>query len=166
LADVLEAVEGENPTAPAASRFITIGIAYRAWAIENASAYALVFGRPMSKECKNARVEPEYHRGVAVLFRVMIDGLAHGEIDVFRLPAPSPAYATQLEEFGRHLELPLSTQALAACMFAWTQLHGAISLELFGQLPVELVPGDEHFRAQMIGLLSSIGCSHTSFGPS
>jgi hypothetical protein len=46
-------------------------------------------------------------------------------------------------------------------MTTWTQLHGAISLELFGHLPGALLPADEpfeHLMRQLLGFIS--GPSH------
>ncbi len=43
-------------------------------------------------------------------------------------------------------------------MFVWTQLHGAIALELFGHMPGELVPADDLFQQQMRQVLVAVGC--------
>ena len=52
----------------------------------------------------------------------------------------------------------LPPAALAACLFAWNQLHGAISLEVFGHVPLELMPADDLFEQQMRQILVTLGC--------
>jgi hypothetical protein len=46
-------------------------------------------------------------------------------------------------------------------MLAWTQLHGAITLELFGHIPAELRPADDLFDQQMRQVLVTLGCRDT-----
>jgi hypothetical protein len=52
----------------------------------------------------------------------------------------------------------LPPAALAACLFAWNQLHGAIALEVFGHMPPQLTPLDDLFDYQMRQLLAALGC--------
>jgi hypothetical protein len=46
---------------------------------------------------------------------------------------------------------------LAACLVCWTQLHGFLTLELFGHLPAPLGEVSDLFEQQMLDLLVRIG---------
>jgi hypothetical protein len=96
----------------------------------------------------------------------MITGLATGQIGPGAAPPPSPALVRQLGDWQVQTGLPLDAGALANCLFLWTQLHGAISVEVFGQLPLELTPGGELFDQHMRVGLIAIGCrTATADGP-
>jgi AcrR family transcriptional regulator len=150
LADALVAAEEALPAGISAEDgMVLVAGAHRLWALEHSTEYALIFGTPMCANKDNERIVGEYRRGVDVLFRVMISALEQGELDAARLPPVSPALAARFESWQEDLEVPLPSEALAACMFVWAQLHGAIALEVFEQLPPHLVPADALFDYQM-----------------
>jgi AcrR family transcriptional regulator len=185
LADTLEAVEasidseGEGGRGPGGSattagsarsatsatsagsgeRFIRIVRAYRAWALSHPSEYALIFGTPVpGLEVHDLDVKEELIRGVNVLFRCMIDGVQRGAIRPPALQGPGAGkLRTKLRAWGMAEAPGLPPAALAGCLFAWTQLHGAISLELFGHIPEEVLPADELFEQQMRQVLVALG---------
>jgi AcrR family transcriptional regulator len=159
LADHLEAAEAEAAEAGVA-RFFHLVRAYRRWALDHPTEYALTFGTPVPGLEEDApEVKDEMLRGVAVLLRVMIEGLQSGLISPPCLTGPDvPALRAKLNEWGCGVDESLSPEAAGACMFAWTQLHGAISLEVFGHMPPELLPADELFEYQMHEVLRTIGC--------
>ena len=179
LADHLEAAEAEpegtepertgpEGTQPAGietdraggNRFMRVVRAYRRWALDHPTEYALTFGSPVpGLECHVPEVKAEMERGVAVLLRVMIAGLRAGLIHPPPLVgAGEPALRAKLALWGSTIDEELSPESLGACMFAWTQLHGAISVELFGHMPPDLMPADELFEYQMREVLRTIGC--------
>jgi AcrR family transcriptional regulator len=159
LADALERAEAKVPLGtPAGDTFMVVARAYRAWAIRNSTQYALIFGTPMCEPSKAPRVSDEHKRGVNVLFRAMVAGIASGALEPSRVPSPSPSLVKQLKRWQAKMGLPLSVEALAGCMFVWSQLHGAISLEIFEQLPDSLMPAADLFDQQMRVCLSVLGC--------
>jgi AcrR family transcriptional regulator len=162
LADHLEAAEAEADGS-GADRFLRIVRAYRRWALDHPTEYALTFGSPVpGLECHVPEVKAEMERGVAVLLRVMIDGLREGQIQPPSLGgADETALRAKLARWGSTIDKELSAESLGACMFAWSQLHGAISVELFGHMPPELMPADELFEYQMREVLRAIGCRLT-----
>ena len=164
LADHLEAAEaepdGREPDGAGGDRFMRVVRAYRRWALDHPTEYALTFGSPVpGLECHVPEVKAEMERGVAVLLRVMIAGLRAGRIQPPPLAgADEPALRAKLALWGSTVDDELSPESLGACMFAWAQLHGAISVELFGHMPPELMPADELFEYQMQEVLRTIGC--------
>jgi AcrR family transcriptional regulator len=165
LADALEAAEVElPPTDSLAVRWVHVANSYRSWALEHPAAYSLVFSTPMDKVKATSSEEHdgppmvEFTRGVAVLFRLMIEGMTTGQIDAERLPRAEPGLEAKFEAWREHLDLPLSTRALTACMFIYSLLHGAVSSELFGQLPPMLEPAGDLFEQHMWGVLTVLGC--------
>ena len=159
LADDLETAEAAVPegTDPG-EHFLRVARAYRQWALEHSTEYALIHGTPMCDPADNPRVKDEHWRGVNVLFRAMILGILKGALDPGRLPPPSPTLRKQLKQWQTQIGSPLSPEALAGCMLVWSALHGAISLELFDQLPPPLVPARDLFDQQMRAVLMLLGC--------
>ena len=159
LAEALETAESAVPEdVDAGEHFMCLARAYRAWALEHASEYALVFGSPLCLPHDDARVKGEHWRGINVLFRSMIKGILSGDLDPSRLPPPSPALRRQFQDWQTEMASSLSPEALSACMFIWSLLHGAISLELFDQVPPFLLPADDLFEQQMRAALVLLGC--------
>jgi AcrR family transcriptional regulator len=161
LANTLEAVEAEVAGVPeVGERFIRLVRAYRAWCREHPSEYALMFGTPVPGfEAFAPEVKTALIRGVNVLFRCMIAGVQSGRLHPPALRGPGAAtLRAQLRAWDAHEGERLSPAALAGCMFVWTHLHGAISLEVFGHMPAPLLPADDLFEQQMRQVLSTLGC--------
>jgi AcrR family transcriptional regulator len=160
LADALEAVEAEVAgLTDGGDRFIRIVRAYRAWALAHPSEYALIFGTPVpGLEVEDLGTKLELVRGVNVLFRCMIDAVQRGGIQPPPLQGPGAGrLRAKLRAWGMEEAPGLPPAALAGCLFAWTQLHGAISLELFGHMPEAVLPADDLFEQQMRQVLAALG---------
>jgi AcrR family transcriptional regulator len=161
LADTLEAVEADTKKSGQGSElFIRLVRAYRTWSLTHPSEYALIFGTPVpGLEVHDPDVKSELMRGVNVLFRCMIDGVRRGVIHPPALQGPGAGrLRAKLRAWGLDEAPGLPPAALAGCLFAWTQLHGAISLELFGHMPEQVLPADELFEQQMRQVLTALGC--------
>lgn len=159
LADALEAAERAVPSSiDPGEHFMCLARAYREWALDHAAEYALVFGSPMCDPKDNPRGKEQHWRGINVLFRSMIVGILSGALDPGRIPPPSPALKKQFKQWQTEMGSPLSPEALAGCMFVWSLLHGAISLELFDQIPPFLLPAGDLFEQQMRAALVLLGC--------
>jgi AcrR family transcriptional regulator len=167
LADALEAAEqgiarSRRRTGPG-DTFLHVVRAYRRWAHEHPTEYALMFGNPVPGfDLYGPETKTEMERGIDVLFRSMVTGLAKGVLNPRPLAAPvARRLGTKLRRWGAHEGYALPPDALGACLFAWTQLHGAISLELFGHMPPEVLPADDLFDQQMYQVLEVLGCPVT-----
>jgi AcrR family transcriptional regulator len=162
LADHLEAAETRVVDAGLSTgeRFLEIMASYRRWAVEHPTEYALTFGTPVPGfDPHPLELKAEMFRGINVLFRCMMAGLESGEVNPAPLTDPqAKALRVELLEWGRQVGMRLGPEALAACMLVWTQLHGAISLEVYGHMPAPLTPADALFEHQMREVLRSIGC--------
>lgn len=158
LADELESAEAAVPSEmDAGDHFLCLARAYRSWALAHASEYALIFGSPMCDANDNPRAKDQHWRGINVLFQSMIRGILSGALDPSSIPPPSPALRKRFKEWQTQMGSPLSHEALAGCMFVWSLLHGAISLELFEQIPPFLMPADDLFEQQMRAALKLLG---------
>jgi AcrR family transcriptional regulator len=161
LADALEAAEAEatrQDLSPPA-RFLHLMRVYRAWSLAHPTEYALMFGTPVPgfDEC-GPEPKLEMLRGVNVLLRMMVACVESGRLVPPPLdPSIERKLVAKLRKWTGHAGEGLPPEALAACMLVWMQLHGAISLELFGHLPPVLVPADELFEQQMRQLLVLLG---------
>ncbi len=162
LADALEVAETQSVERSERldDRFLRVVRAYRAWSLSHPSEYALIFGTPVPGfDVYGPEVKEEMTRGVNVLFRVMITGLQGGILHPQPLTGPGSAkLRAKLRRWPAHQGEGLPPAALAACLFAWNQLHGAISLEVFGHVPLELMPADDLFEQQMRQILVTLGC--------
>jgi AcrR family transcriptional regulator len=162
LADTLEAAETQSMDRSERldGRFLRVVRVYRAWSLSHPSEYALIFGTPVPGfDIYGPEAKAEMIRGVNVLFRVMIAGLQRGALHPPALTGPGAAKVrAKLRRWPAHQGEGLPPAALAACLFAWNQLHGAISLEVFGHMPLELMPADDLFEQQMRQILVVLGC--------
>ena len=159
LAEALEEAERAVPAElDSGEHFMCLARAYREWALDHAAEYALIFGSPMCDPKDNPRVKEQHWRGIDVLFRSMIKGILSGALQPDNLPPPTALLKKQFKEWQKQMGSPLSPEALAGCMFIWSLLHGAISLELFGQIPPYLLPAHDLYEQQVRAALLLLGC--------
>jgi len=160
LADTLEsAIAAEGWEHDPLGRFFHVVHTYRAWALAHSTEYGLVFGTSICGPDVNERVLQEHHRGVQVLFQVMIDGIATGCVDPRRIGPLTAVLDAQLQRWQQELGLPLESEALAACLYVYAQLHGTISIELFQGLPDALMPAEQLFEFQMRTIMTTLGAT-------
>jgi AcrR family transcriptional regulator len=159
LADTLAAAFAGAPAEDHAERWLAVARAYRHWAVEHATEYTLIFGpRTSEADTKTGRVVVELHRSVGVLFRCMAEAIAAGAIDPSGFAAElSPTLRDKLCRWGKDEGVTIPPEGLAGCLVAWTQLHGFLQLELFGQLPPALGDADDLFDQQMLNVLLRVG---------
>ncbi len=167
LADALEGAEAEIGNGAGAGGWLHLAAAHRRWALDHPTEYALVYGTPVAGlDSRSDECHAQMKRGVNVLFRCMMSGLARGDFDAKAMDATiSPGLRERLQQWRTELGLDLPPAALAGCLFAWTQLHGAVSLELFGHLPIQFQPADELFDQQMRQVLVVLGASKPTAKP-
>jgi len=162
LADTLEAAFDAAVDEPnQARRWLLLARAYRHWAHENEAEYALLFGPRTLELDKSGRCGTEMHRATGVLFRCMIEQIATGNVDPSHLDGQlKPELRSRLVAWGVEEGAPISPAGLAGCLIVWTQLHGFLSLELFGGLPEGFGDFDDLYDQQMLDVIVRIGYRH------
>lgn len=156
---VAEAADREHPDrADHTGRWMAVARAVRGWALERPAEYALIYGSPVPGYRAPQDTTGPAGRTALVLAGIVVDAAAAGRLT----PSADPPLPAALgEEAGRISALVgggITGEAAAATLFAWTELMGTISFELFGhyQGVVELRDAwfDHHARtlAARVGL--------------
>ena len=160
LANALRARYEQTRPLPARQRWIAVTRAHRTWALEYPAEYLLLYGHTGSR--LNPGADPSASKAmsmvVAVLFTMMRDALAAGEIDTEKLQSATPAPLRQQLAGWRETTKEMAglpDGALAACLIGYAQLHGAITLELAGRIPPQLQAADL-FDLQMAHISGSL----------
>jgi AcrR family transcriptional regulator len=159
LADWLEAAEAQLGDNPDTERWLYLASAHRRWALEHPTQYVLIYGTPIpGLESSSDERDAQMKRGVSVLMRCMTNALSRGKLDASAMEGTiTPALRKRLQRWRSELGVNLPPSALAGCLFAWTHLHGAVSLELSGHLDPQFQPADELFEQQMRQVLVALG---------
>jgi len=153
LAGALRSSYDQASALPPGERWLIVCRTHRAWALQHPAQYLLLYGQTGGAV---RHLNRQAHRAmwnlVAVLFAMMRNAVANGDVDTERIEAAMPApLREQLASWrdARDGIGDLSDGALAACMFCYSQLHGAITLELLGHLPPHITDRDALFDLQM-----------------
>jgi AcrR family transcriptional regulator len=160
LATALRAGYEQARPLSAHERWIAVTRAHRAWALEHPAEYLLLYGHTGLRTAPDTdrTIRKAMSKAVAVLFTMMRDALAAGEIDTEKLRTATPApLRQQLADWrdttGEMGGLP--DGALAACLIGYAQIHGAITLELAGRIPPQIEPA-ALFDLQMAHISGSL----------
>jgi AcrR family transcriptional regulator len=155
LAEALRTTYKEAVPRPQDEQWLAVCRAHRAWALSHQAEYLLLYGHDGAGAVKrrNPQVDQAFSSVANVLFATMRRAVAANEIDTERIEAATPAslrrqFATWRDENDGLGDLP--DGALAACMITYAQLHGAITLELLGQVPPALADHDALFDLEMV----------------
>ncbi|KMS91990.1 TetR family transcriptional regulator [Streptomyces regensis] len=144
LADALDAAVQTAGEATFADRWRAAAHAMRDWAHAHPHEYALLYGTPVpGYQAPRDTVGPA-GRVPGAFLGIVADAWRAGTLDP---PDPSPVSAphTQVRQIIDALELPdLPDDAVVAAIDAWTQLFGAIALEINGQFVGSFDPADDY----------------------
>jgi AcrR family transcriptional regulator len=131
------------------ARWLAVCRSARVWALAHPHEYALVYGSPVpGYAAPEATIGPAARVGL-VLSRILVDGLAAGEIDTSGIADEGTLVPGVAEQMG----LPASLGAQA--VFAWTALFGLINFELFGHTHNVVHDQAAYFDAAVARLLPS-----------
>ncbi len=148
-ADAAEASETASARAGAATRWMALAHAIRAWALANPADFDLVFGSPVpGYQAPVATIEP-VERLSLTFIRVVADGVASGDIatdSITSIPRPVHTDFARIRELAR---ADISDAVLSRAFLVWTQLFGALSFELHGQLHGVIDDPDAFFDLQI-----------------
>lgn len=132
LGEAVERADAVLPRRDLAGRWLAVGRAVRAWALDRPHEYALLYGSPVpGYAAPRDTVEPA-GRPVAVFVAILRDGVQRGVVSASdRLTRP---VRSDLDVVVRSPEFAgLPAAVLARGMTVWAQLFGAVSFELFGR---------------------------------
>ena len=153
LAEVLSQEHEQSAGQTPNQRWLTVARAHRAWALRHPALYLLIYGHTGGAARRvNQQVAQAMWQVVTVLFALMRDCVDHGDVDTRRLEADIPGpLREQFTDWRQTAEGigDLPDGALAACMFCYSRLHGAIVLELSGHIPPQLADRDALFDLQI-----------------
>ncbi len=159
LADALESSDRRARSMTPDERWLTVCRTHRRWALYHPAEYLLLFGHTGWRSQPLPAPRAAMARVLNVLFLLMRDAVAHGDVDVARLESRlSPHLRQQLSAWRISAETleDLPEGALAACMIGFAQLHGAITLELIGLVPAQLSDRDSLFDFRIAHIAASL----------
>jgi AcrR family transcriptional regulator len=156
IVDAYDAVGDAAERALAASRpgvtprWLAVGRAVRSWALANPHDYALVYGSPVPGYKAPHHTIPPALRVNLVALAIVGDGVRSGEIVTGGEGPVIPRVVRSDLAAIRDAYVPaVPDEVLARALFAWTQLFGTISFELFGHLHNVIHDYDAFFDVQM-----------------
>jgi len=134
-------------------RWLTIGNAVRAWALENPHEYALIYGSPVPGYAAPDDTITPATRVTGVMMHLLADVVAARKdsplpsADAITPPIPDRLRAEF--EANDHLGRAVSPEMMAAGLAAWAEMFGVISFELFGHFHNVVAHRDDFFDHAM-----------------
>ncbi len=140
-----------------AANIIASANAYRKWALTYPEQYALIFGTPIPGYRAPMEITgPAAAESMIVLIQVLDAANQDGKLI---LAEPSPALLTLLQPWVDKLNYPVPPSVIHLALASWAQIHGLVSLELFGHLAPAPEYGavDPFFEAEIEVLVERMG---------
>lgn len=138
------------------TRLLSLGRAYRNWAITHPQRYQLIFGTPI----------PGYHAPIETTMPAasrslepLINCLAAAWLDgILRNRYPLESLSTlqnQLAEWRKMTKVP-DEEVLLSAMIVWSRVHGFVSLEIGNQYPVFVTDLQSAYEMELDVLIKDI----------
>lgn len=146
-----------------AERMVAAGLAYRRWAVENRSAFLLIYGVPLP----NFSAEPDGPTTAAAVrlafaFRgVVFDGWSPEQLEAVTLPQEDPGLGEQLARASLEIGIDLPPGAFALFVSSWAQLHGLVMLEVLEHLPWLAPRAPDLYRVALRDLAEQLATRRT-----
>lgn len=144
-------LEGRDAVPPEnhAERFNAIGISYREWAHAFPQRYQLIFGTPIPNYVYPAQqVFPASSRAIYPLFSVVEAARVEDKLQVSVFTPIKKEYEAHFDmwktQFGT-----LHPLTHFVAMLIWSRVHGIVSLELQGNIPLFGEDGNALYMVQM-----------------
>jgi AcrR family transcriptional regulator len=133
------------------ARWVSVTRAIRSWALAHPHEYALIYGSPVPGYAAPQDTIDPASRVTVALLRVVVDGVAAGEIATAATESTKVPRALHADFAAiRALAAPeVPDVVLSRSLLAWSQLFGSISLEMFGHLHNVIHDFDAYFDFQM-----------------
>lgn len=145
------------PSTEVEELFVIVGLAYRQWALDNVLSYRLVFGNPLQNYQGNPATTNAARGVTDVLLEIMNRLFTGGRLALGFMDAElSPQLRQQLIKWSGMTEHALPEGALAAAMYCYATLYGAIDTEINGHQPPPLAGNAEIFALNLRHSVRSI----------
>jgi AcrR family transcriptional regulator len=159
LGDAQEATAAQMADAPVQARLLALLMAYRAWALDHAVDFQLIYGNPIPGYVAPREITvPAVVRTFVPIVTAMNDALANGAL----IPQPPyDAIPPQVEAHEQALisaaDYPIPTLSYHLSMIVWSQLHGIIMLELYNHIGANVGDVETFYSSSLRALLVSMG---------
>ncbi len=140
-----------------AANIIASANAYRSWALAHPEQYGLIFGTPIPGYHAPMEITgPAAAKSMLVLVQVLDAAYQDGKLS---LAEPSPAFLALLQPWADHLDYAGPPGVIHLALASWAQIHGLVSLELFGHLAPAPEYGDVEalFKAEIQASVERMG---------
>jgi AcrR family transcriptional regulator len=164
LGDAVDAAEAKVDPADFRGRFLAIGHAVRAWALQEPAPYALLFGSPVpGYQAPAEQTTGPGTRVFTALVRLWVDAHTAG---VVQPPAPGPkvsrAVAADVKRIRAEFGISTPDDLILRGVLSWAALFGCVSFEVFGQYgPDTFTAADKVFDYQLQVLADTTGLPTT-----
>lgn len=157
FARALRDARDEAPEDDHALRLLATAHAYRTWALAHPADYNLIFGTPIPGY--HAPVEitgPAAAQSMFVFIGVLDAAYQAGQLEVDM--AVDPALLAMLQPWIDKLGYGGPPAIIRLALAGWAQIHGLVSLELFGHLSPEPGQGDAGalFEAEIVTMVARL----------
>jgi AcrR family transcriptional regulator len=135
LADAVARVLAAVPADEHRARFLALGRAVRAWALQEPATYALLYGAPVpGYQAPADRTTEPGTRVVRMMLEIAAAAVAANALAVpDQTPLASPALVASFDGVRTQFGIDLPDPVLVAGVLVWAGLFGCVSFEVFGQ---------------------------------
>ncbi|MCX6067206.1 MAG: TetR/AcrR family transcriptional regulator [Chloroflexi bacterium] len=137
------------PADDLSGRLSAIGQAYRQWALTYPQRYQLIFGTPIpGYAAPMEKVLPSAARSLGVLVSVVESIRLAGKLRLDHFPRIAPEFGPAFAVWKSHAGEADLLSLYVAVLF-WSQVHGLVSLEIAGNLPLFGLNGDDLYLYEL-----------------
>jgi AcrR family transcriptional regulator len=144
-----EAADRAARNRSAGARWLHVCEAIRAWALDHAHEYSLIYGSPVPGYAAPETTIVPASRVPLVVLGLLADGVGTGEIVTGETPSMSRPLRSDFAELRRVAAPGVPDAVLSRGLCAWAQVLGTINLEMFGHLHNVIHDYDAFYTLQM-----------------
>ena len=147
----------EIPDGDHVARLAALGHAYRQWALSHPERYNLIFGTPIPGYHAPMDVtRPAAAQSMKILIQTLDAAYQDGKLAVTKLPEP---LLQMMQPWIDKFEYTGHPSVIYFALAIWGEIHGLVSLELFGHFDVDSGKGatDALFAAEIDAIAARIG---------
>jgi hypothetical protein len=137
---------------------MAFALGYRNWALEHPTDYQLIYGNPIPGYVAPSELTtPTARRSYMIFADILNDALVAGKLQLQPEDFAIPESVIEHFKTFRQLGLPdFPPVILDLSIGGWAHLHGAILLELYGQLQYFISDTEAFYKAKVINLLHEV----------